>query len=245
MEWYYTDNGQQVGPVPDAELDNLVKAGKIKPDTLLWRDGMAEWQPYAQVKSSIATTPAGGSVAGGVECVECKKVFPMGEVIAYENLWVCGGCKATFFQKLKEGARITGTLEYASVPIRWGADILDAIILYVVNFGIGLIVGFALAGSQETALAAQLITMGVGMLIGVAYQTFFVGKFSASPGKMACKIKIVRPDGTPISYQRAMGRAFAEILSSLTIGIGYLMACFDDEKRTLHDRICDTRVIRP
>jgi uncharacterized RDD family membrane protein YckC len=26
--------------------------------------------------------------------------------------------------------------------------------------------------------------------------------------------------------------------------IGYIMAGFDDEKRTLHDRICDTRVIK-
>jgi uncharacterized RDD family membrane protein YckC len=26
--------------------------------------------------------------------------------------------------------------------------------------------------------------------------------------------------------------------------IGYLMAAFDDQKRALHDRICDTRVVR-
>jgi hypothetical protein len=34
------------------------------------------------------------------------------------------------------------------------------------------------------------------------------------------------------------------LLSSLTLAIGYIMAAFDDEKRSLHDRICDTRVIR-
>ena len=37
---------------------------------------------------------------------------------------------------------------------------------------------------------------------------------------------------------------FAEMLSGMILGIGYLMAAFDDEKRALHDRICDTRVVR-
>jgi uncharacterized RDD family membrane protein YckC len=30
----------------------------------------------------------------------------------------------------------------------------------------------------------------------------------------------------------------------MIIGIGYLMAAWDDERRTLHDLICDTRVVR-
>jgi len=30
----------------------------------------------------------------------------------------------------------------------------------------------------------------------------------------------------------------------LIFGSGFIMAGFDDQKRTLHDRICDTRVIK-
>jgi uncharacterized RDD family membrane protein YckC len=41
-----------------------------------------------------------------------------------------------------------------------------------------------------------------------------------------------------------LGRHFAEMLSGILLGIGYLMIAFDDEKRALHDRICDTRVIK-
>ena len=73
---------------------------------------------------------------------------------------------------------------------------------------------------------------------------FFLGKFGATPGKMACKLKVVRPDGERISYARALGRHFAEMLSGIILYIGYIMAAFDEEKRTLHDRICDTRVIK-
>ena len=61
---------------------------------------------------------------------------------------------------------------------------------------------------------------------------------------MAFGLKVVAPDGSRISYMRALGRFFAEIVSGLTFSIGYIMAGFDSQKRSLHDRICATRVIR-
>jgi uncharacterized RDD family membrane protein YckC len=71
-----------------------------------------------------------------------------------------------------------------------------------------------------------------------------VGKFAATPGKMACKLKVVLPEGDRVSYARAIGRHFAKYISGLILGIGYIMAGFDEQKRALHDRICDTRVIK-
>ncbi len=61
-QWYYGENGVQHGPVDDAELDQLLAAGRIQPTTLVWREGMNEWQPVAQVRSQgapIIATPAG------------------------------------------------------------------------------------------------------------------------------------------------------------------------------------------
>ena len=41
------------------------------------------------------------------------------------------------------------------------------------------------------------------------------------------------------------GRHFAKYISAnFTLYIGYIMAGFDDQKRSLHDRICETRVIK-
>jgi uncharacterized RDD family membrane protein YckC len=70
-----------------------------------------------------------------------------------------------------------------------------------------------------------------------------IGKYGATLGKMACKIKVVTPDGGRVTYLRAFGRYFAKLLSAMICFIGYIMAGFDDEKRALHDRICDTRVV--
>jgi uncharacterized RDD family membrane protein YckC len=86
---------------------------------------------------------------------------------------------------------------------------------------------------------AQLIFYGVSVL----YSIFFVGKYGATPGKMVCKIHIVTATGEKVTYGRATGRAFAELLSGLVCNIGYLIAAFDKEKRSLHDHICNTRVV--
>jgi hypothetical protein len=57
MTWYYAVNGQQIGPVTEAEFYALVKAGTIKPDTLVWRDGLTAWLPYGTVTGIAAPAP--------------------------------------------------------------------------------------------------------------------------------------------------------------------------------------------
>jgi uncharacterized RDD family membrane protein YckC len=47
-----------------------------------------------------------------------------------------------------------------------------------------------------------------------------------------------------VDLGRAFGRYFGKLLSAIILGIGYIMAAFDSEKRALHDMICDTRVIK-
>ena len=81
-------------------------------------------------------------------------------------------------------------------------------------------------------------------LIRLLYFTFFIGKFGATPGKMACKIKVVNADGSQVSYAKAAGRFFGYFVSTIILCIGFLMMLWDNEKRTLHDRMCDTRVIK-
>jgi hypothetical protein len=45
MEWYYAnERGEQV-PIRGDELSTLVQRGAIGPDTLVWREGMVDWQP--------------------------------------------------------------------------------------------------------------------------------------------------------------------------------------------------------
>lgn len=42
-------NGQQFGPLDMATLQTMVNDGRIKNDTLVWKQGMSEWKPAGQV----------------------------------------------------------------------------------------------------------------------------------------------------------------------------------------------------
>jgi hypothetical protein len=50
-QWFYGENGQQAGPVDDAEFSGLIAAQRITPATMVWREGMQAWAPLAQVQA--------------------------------------------------------------------------------------------------------------------------------------------------------------------------------------------------
>jgi uncharacterized RDD family membrane protein YckC len=238
MEWYYSQNSEQRGPVSDAELAGLNQAGTITTETLIWREGWSNWRKF-----SDANRPSEVAAPGTAACAECGKAFPTSEMIQYESSWVCANCKPIFFQKIKEGVPLAGDLHYAGFWIRLVAVFIDAIILNILNIPLRLMIGFGSA-DPNVQLRIVLLSAGISMIIGAAYDIFFVGKFGATPGKMALRLRIIRTNGDKVSYGRACGRYFGKVLSSFTLCIGYLMAAFDEQKRSLHDRICDTRVIR-
>jgi len=249
MSWYYAENSERRGPIEDAAFQTLVSAGTVKPDTLVWRDGFADWIPYSQAASAVAaaatasTSPGGvitGPASSAVACTQCGRLFPADETVTYEGKHVCAECKPLFFQKIKEGALVVGEVVYAGFWIRFAAKFVDGIIMNIVSKVFTLLVGATFQGNSQAAIIAMVIAL----VLNAGYIIYFTGKYGATPGKMACKIQVIRPDGSPMTYGRATGRYFAEILSSLTLFIGYIMVAFDEEKRALHDRICDTRVVR-
>lgn len=48
-KWYYSWNGEKLGPVPIEELKRLVEEGTLEAGDLVWTKGMAEWLPAAKV----------------------------------------------------------------------------------------------------------------------------------------------------------------------------------------------------
>jgi uncharacterized RDD family membrane protein YckC len=68
-------------------------------------------------------------------------------------------------------------------------------------------------------------------------------KKGATLGKMALGIKVTDMSGNPVSFARASGRYFGKILSGLTLGIGYIIAGFSQQKQALHDILAKTLVV--
>ncbi|WP_043587127.1 RDD family protein [Geminisphaera colitermitum] len=274
MHWYYAINGQRTGPVQQFEFERLVQTGVITPETLVWRQGMDNWLPYAQIAPTLPasapdtasdTTPpmAGAAPEQGDDgdtevCAVSGLRYPKSQMIQYEGVWVSAEHRDTFFQRLREGVNAPGVMVYAGFWIRLLAKFIDGIALWIINAIPSVILSLIFLGTPNflmpdvniekgAALVAfviyNILSVVVSVGIALAYQIFFIRKFDATPGKLAVGIRLLRADGGKLTKGRIIGRYFAEIISSIILCIGYIMAAFDSEKRTLHDQICDTRVI--
>jgi uncharacterized RDD family membrane protein YckC len=172
-------------------------------------------------------------------------------MIRHGNIFVCANCKPRFIQKLAEGAAVPGVVRYAGFWRRFLASLVDGLLLGIVNFIIQMAILLPTISMTEIA-NPESAGVGIGVILvlyaiqlGTAftYETVLIWKYGSTLGKMACSVEVITAEGRPISYGLSVGRYFAKMLSTFTLGIGYIIAAFDEEKRSLHDRLCNTRVI--
>lgn len=263
MRWFYAEAGEQKGPVTDDQFDALLRDGIIQPNTLVWHEGMANWQPLESVRPllppRIALPEAAPVVLppGAVACVECGQPFPKEETVQIGGVNVCPACKPTYVQKLREGkaafvseVESPSDMRFAGFWIRVGAYMIDQLILMIVGIPFSIYFGFrmqeAMAGGQfdwGSYLANYGLLSGSSMALSLLYHVLFVGRYGATPGKLMVRIKIVTADGQKVSYLRALGRFGGLIVSSFTCMLGCLLPIWDKERRALHDYMCHTRVV--
>jgi uncharacterized RDD family membrane protein YckC len=299
MEWFYVAEQRQVGPLSEAEFARLVGLGTIRGETLVWRAGMKDWQPYSALlppgagsaaagaapaatggnggqAGGFATAGVGGAAAAGAggagaaaagaagaapgapitaNCTQCGRAFDAATMLPWQGGYVCAGCKPAFVQRLKEGAPLAAGVRYGGFWIRFVARFIDGLILGVVNIVITMPLGIGAMGTLgsnpdggvanlASFLALQGLVILIRLTVSATYEILLTWKTGATLGKMALRLKVVRPDGGGLTLGRAIGRYFSTWISSIILCIGYIIAAFDDEKRSLHDRICDTRVVR-
>jgi uncharacterized membrane protein len=136
MSWYYAQADEPKGPIPEAEFLQLIAQGIIQPSTLVWKEGMDRWVPWADLRSGLipgTLTPASPSVdsipaagmptseappqAGLNNCVACLKPFPEEDLIVLAGRKVCAACKPAYVQSLQEGA-----VGWSPPPVGSGAE---------------------------------------------------------------------------------------------------------------------------
>lgn len=125
----------------------------------------------------------------------------------------------------------TPSRSYGGFWIRVGACLIDTMILLVSGFVLHRTLG------PNSAILAWI----------VEWLYFAVMESSvnqATIGKMVCGLAVTDTDGNRISFGRATGRYLGKIVSTLTLGLGFLMVGWTREKRGLHDFIAGTLVVR-
>jgi uncharacterized membrane protein len=79
-DWYYAENNEQRGPVLESELKGLLATHKLPAETLVWKEGMANWTPATQVVSLsplTSTAPAATAVASAATTPNPASVTPV------------------------------------------------------------------------------------------------------------------------------------------------------------------------
>jgi hypothetical protein len=56
--WYYSQNNQQLGPVPFSTLQQLVSTGGLRAGDLVWQQGTEAWLPVCEIPRLVENIPA-------------------------------------------------------------------------------------------------------------------------------------------------------------------------------------------
>ena len=134
---------------------------------------------------------------------------------------------------------------------RLAAYLIDGVILYIVNVILIVIGIFAMGidpseleagGIEQMRLLLPLYIFGV--VINIAYYTFFHGNTGQTPGKMICRLRVVQTNGEPLGYGRAFLRWIGYIVSWCVVALGFLWVIFDGQKQAWHDKIAGSYVLK-
>ena len=55
--WFYTLNGENFGPISEADLDARIASGALPPSVNVWREGMESWVPLNQLRAPAPSVP--------------------------------------------------------------------------------------------------------------------------------------------------------------------------------------------
>ena len=119
--------------------------------------------------------------------------------------------------------------------IRFAGALIDGILLGIVAFILGSLIG------MDTNSSRQVLSY----LLGAVYFTYFHASTGQSLGQKLVNIKVVdEATGGNIDYVRAFIRWLVSIVSGLVIVLGYLWMLWDPKKQTWHDKAAKTLVIK-
>jgi len=94
--------------------------------------------------------------------------------------------------------------------------------------------------TTSTSLSSMM-----ALLAALAYfMIFYVNYDGATPGKKLMAIKLVRDDGSKVTYPVVFIRYLATFVSAITLGVGYLWMLWDKKNQTIHDKLANTVVIK-
>jgi len=269
-QWYYVNiDNQRQGPVPADILREKLERGELNQQTLVWCEGMVEWQPISQVRAQLYAGSETDSQTGDTSAAH-NSIHADGHDAATQDSAITQpdesaspyAAPVSPVSEVDAAVVEGGEIVHAGFWKRVAANLIDSFVIGIVTTVIMLImfpilgIGLIGMGRSLERFADNPEALGVGFalvhlllylvsfaLTATYYIWLHASSSKATLGKMAVGIKVVRMDGERISVARSIGRYFAFVLNSITMGIGFIMAGLTQRKQALHDMICDTLVV--
>lgn len=254
-QWYYADaQRERHGPVEADILRDKFRRNELDLATLVWREGMSQWQPLSAMAEELQLLVQ-ADAGTGIDLRADYQAIEDGTAVTKAAASPYSPYAAPASSGMGEAVVNGGEIVYAGFWKRVAAYFIDSLIVGMVGGVIAMVIGMVLGigmaglGGGSDAMGAgfiaiQLLTNLISIGLSAAYYAgFHASSGKATLGKMAVGIKVVRSNGERITIARGIGRYFAAMLSGLILCIGYLMAAFTERKQGLHDMICDTLVV--
>jgi uncharacterized RDD family membrane protein YckC len=214
-------DGREYGPATLDELKSWVHDGRVAGATPIWRSDTGLWSPashFTELRGDLAQLIAAAGLAAAVGARPAGFWARLGAFIIDRIFMSFVGA---FVWDL-----IAGMMQWKMAAPPENMQTLQDLLTYFQSLG--------------PVLGYQFVVV---MACGFIYEVIFNGTFGATLGKMAIGARIVRVDGSRLTYGIAAARWLCERLSDILLFTGYLFIAFREDKRALHDLLAGTRVI--
>jgi len=179
MNWYYAIEGEQKGPIDEQELRALHQAGNLADESLVWREGMGEWQPYGVVfqpttpgASEPTSTPGSklslaepGPSSAQSLCSQCGGLFGVDDIVQIEGASVCAACKPAYLQRLREGVGNSDAESIREEHIKHEASVKSIGILYLLGGAGVLLAGLAMMVAALAGPSPEMAAIPIGIVL--------------------------------------------------------------------------------
>ncbi len=206
-------------------------------------------------------------------CSVTGKAYPEDELVTFQGQLVSAEGKQILLDRLQTGADTSNEMARPSVLRRFGCIFLDGIVLSLASFIVPLLflIPFTAPATDPAYTGRRIVVDLLLLVVALLYFGLLHGWHGQSVGKMAGKLRVINMDGTAISQSTAFARAVAYTAGNIMLTIATIIAVLTHNliiievglcasggwfladvifaltdartQRSLHDRICATRVI--
>ncbi len=122
--------------------------------------------------------------------------------------------------------------------IRLVASIIDSIFILVIAYFISFLISYTpLTYGWNLGILVAIQFLGSAL-----YEIYLTSRYGGPFGKLLMRCEVVNPEEKHLSFRRSLIRYLSKIVSTLLLGVGFLMILWDENKQGLHDKIAKTFV---